>query len=99
MLRGHADAILINGPELPSVGFPCVWEHKALGDKGWREIERNGFEKAYPQYAAQIWLYQAYLNVTDHPALFTAPTPIPANGFIFCSRSMPNALSSAPIVP
>jgi hypothetical protein len=72
MLRGHADGILINGPELPNVGFPCVWEHKALGDKGWREIERNGLEKAYPQYAAQIWLYQAYLNVTDHPALFTA---------------------------
>jgi hypothetical protein len=44
----------------------------AWGDKGWRDIEPNGLEKAYPQYAAQIWLYQAYLNVTDHPALFTA---------------------------
>jgi len=72
MLRGHADGILVAGPALPGVGFPCLWEHKALGDKGWRVIERNGLEKAYPQYAAQVWLYQVYLNVADHPALFTA---------------------------
>jgi hypothetical protein len=71
LLRGHADGILIAGPELPGVGFPCVWEHKGLGSKGWRAIERDGVEKAYPHYAAQVWLYQAYLNVTDHPALFT----------------------------
>jgi hypothetical protein len=72
MLRGHADGLLIAGPELPGVGFPCVWEHKGLGSKGWRAIERDGVEKAYPQYAAQVWLYQVYLNITDHPALFTA---------------------------
>ena len=35
-------------------------------------LERHGLEKAYPQYAAQVWLYQAYLEVTEHPAIFTA---------------------------
>jgi hypothetical protein len=72
--RGHADGILIAGPELPGVGYPCLWEHKALGDKGWRALERDGIEKAYPHYAAQIWIYQAYLlpDVTEHPAIFTA---------------------------
>jgi hypothetical protein len=49
-----------------------LWEHKCLGDKGWRALERDGLEKAYPQYAAQVWLYQAYLEVTEHPAIFTA---------------------------
>jgi hypothetical protein len=39
---------------------------------GWRAIERDGLERAYPQYAAQIWLYQAYLDLTAGPALFTA---------------------------
>jgi hypothetical protein len=34
-------------------------------------VERDGLEKAYPQYAAQIALYQAYLNVTN-PVLFSA---------------------------
>jgi hypothetical protein len=68
---GHADGILVAGPKLPGGGFPAVWEHKALAAKGWRAIEREGVEKAFPQYAAQVWLYQAYLNVTQHPALFT----------------------------
>ena len=35
-------------------------------------LERHGLEKAYPQYAAQVLLYQAYLEVTEHPAIFTA---------------------------
>jgi hypothetical protein len=69
--RGHADGILIAGPELPGAGYSCLWEHKALGD-GWRAIERDGVEKAYPQYAAQVWIYQAYLDVTERPAIFTA---------------------------
>jgi hypothetical protein len=72
LFRGHADGILVSGPELPEAGFPCLWEHKCLGDKGWRTLERDGLEKAYPQYAAQVSLYQAYLDVTEHPAIFTA---------------------------
>jgi hypothetical protein len=72
LFRGHGDGIVIAGPELPGVGYPCLWEHKALGDKGWRKLERDGLVKVYPQYAAQVWIYQAYLNVTGQPAIFTA---------------------------
>jgi len=72
LFRGHTDGILIFGPELPGVGYPCLWEHKCLGDKGWRALELNGLEKAYPHYTAQVLIYQAYLDVTDHPAIFTA---------------------------
>jgi hypothetical protein len=72
LFRGHADGILIDGPELPSVGYPCLWEHKALGDKGWRGLERDGIAKAYPQYLAQTLIYMAYLDVAEHPAIFTA---------------------------
>src|SRR5262249_23690825 len=62
LFHGHADGILVSGPELPSVSYPALWEHKCLGDKGWRTLERDGLEKAYPQYAAQVWIYQAYLD-------------------------------------
>jgi hypothetical protein len=72
MFQGHADGIITAGPALSGVGYPCVWEHKALGEKGWKSIERDGLESAYPGYAAQIWIYQAYLGVADHPAIFTA---------------------------
>ena len=72
LLRGHADGIITAGPNILGayLPFPCVWEHKCLGAKGWRSIERDGLEKAYPQYHAQVLLYQAYLDITN-PALFT----------------------------
>jgi hypothetical protein len=72
LFRGHVDGIVTAGPALPGVGYPCVWEHKALGDKGWKSLERDGLDNTYPQYAAQVVIYQAYLGVTDHPAIFTA---------------------------
>jgi hypothetical protein len=71
-MRGHADGVIIHGPNLPGVYliYPLVWEHKALNAKGWRDVERDGLEKKYPHYLAQVSLYQAYLDVTN-PALFT----------------------------
>ena len=73
LLRGHADGIIIAGPNLSGVylNFPFLWEHKAINAKNWRALERDGLEKTYPQYAAQVVLYQAYLDKTN-PALFTA---------------------------
>jgi hypothetical protein len=73
-LRGHADGIIIAGPN-PLNGayfnYPFLWECKCLNAKNWRAIERDGLEKVFPQYAAQVALYQAYLDKTN-PALFTA---------------------------
>ena len=71
-LRGHADGIILHGPDLPGAYliFPLIWEHKAVNVKNWRAIERDGLERAFPQYAVQVALYQAYLNITT-PVLFT----------------------------
>jgi hypothetical protein len=71
LLRGHADGIIVGGSALPGIGYPCLWEHKALNAKNWRGIERDGVEKAFPQYFCQVQLYQAYLNVTEYPAIFS----------------------------
>jgi hypothetical protein len=71
-LQGHADGLIIAGPALPTVrlDFPALWECKALNAKNWRAVERDGLDKAFPKYSAQVSLYQAYLNRTN-PALFT----------------------------
>ena len=71
--RGHADGMILDGPSLSGISltYPCVWEHKCLGAKGWREVERHGLEKNHSHYLAQVALYQAYLDITA-PALFTA---------------------------
>ena len=73
LLRGHADGIIIAGPNDLAAYLlcPALWEHKAVNTKNWRALERDGLEKTFPQYAAQVALYQAYLDVTN-PALFTA---------------------------
>jgi hypothetical protein len=70
LFRGHADGILIDGPPVPALRYPCVWEHKCLNAKGWKAIERDGLAGLYVPYAAQVAMYQAYLNVTN-AALFT----------------------------
>jgi hypothetical protein len=72
-LRGHADGIIIAGPNALNgayFNYPLLWECKCLNAKNWRAIERDGLEKVFPQYAAQVALYQAYLDKTN-PALFT----------------------------
>ena len=70
LFRGNADGVLLGGPKSCDFKFPALWEHKALNAKGWRSVNKHGL-KDYPQYFAQIALYQEYLELTDHPALFT----------------------------
>jgi len=67
--RGHIDGCLISGPA-PMI-FPALWENKAVGAGPWKEIVKRGVVVARPVYAAQIALYQAYLDLPN-PALFTA---------------------------
>jgi hypothetical protein len=71
--KGHADGIIFDGPN-PLNGayfnFPFLWECKCLNAKNYRAIERDGLEKAFPKYAAQVALYQNFLEVMN-PALFS----------------------------
>src|SRR5262245_37691660 len=72
MIAGHADGIIINAPPLTGLylATPALWEHKGLNAKNYRAIERDGLAKVFPRYAAQIALYQNFLDVTN-PALVT----------------------------
>jgi len=69
-LRGHVDGVLVGGPE--SFAYPALWENKCLGSKSWRELQKHKLAVAKPVYAAQIAVYQSYLALHEHPALFTA---------------------------
>lgn len=68
-IRGHIDGVICGGPT--DMDFPCLWECKTANDKKFNDFVRNGVAKANPVYAAQIALYQAYMDLTDNPALFT----------------------------
>jgi hypothetical protein len=69
-IRGHADGVVVAAPN--DMAVPALWECKSANAKNWREIAKRGVVKAKPVYAAQIALYQAYLGLTEAPALFTA---------------------------
>ena len=67
--KGHIDGCLLSGPA--PMAYPALWENKALGLSSWNEVVKRGVVLARPVYAAQIALYQAYLDLPN-PALFTA---------------------------
>ena len=54
-----------------------LWECKSLNAKSWKDTVKQGLKKSKPVYAAQIALYQAYMetsvpDISNNPALFTA---------------------------
>ncbi|MCB1376398.1 MAG: hypothetical protein KDJ78_19880 [Rhodobacteraceae bacterium] len=63
------DGCLVAGP-VP-LRYPALWENKALGAASWKDVVKRGLVLSKPVYAAQIALYQAYLELPN-PALFTA---------------------------
>ncbi|MFO7853936.1 MAG: hypothetical protein R6V44_01680 [Paracoccaceae bacterium] len=67
--RGHVDGVLVSGPV--AMDYPALWENKALGAASWKDVVRRGIGLARPVYAAQVALYQAYMELPA-PALFTA---------------------------
>lgn len=69
--KGHPDGVILKGPEVEGMGYPCLWEHKGVGNATFSAIKREGLKKHSPRYYAQVMIYMAYLGLTEHPALFT----------------------------
>ena len=76
-IRGHVDGILADGPTLPGLGYPALWECKTMNARSWKETAHKGVVVSKPVYAAQLAVYQAYMEgsvagISANPALFTA---------------------------
>ncbi len=76
-IRGHVDGIFSGGPADLGLTYPALWECKTMNAKAWRETVKKGIAKAKPVYAAQVAVYQAYMEgsvpgISQNPALFTA---------------------------
>jgi hypothetical protein len=69
-IKGHIDGVICGGPE--ALGpYPYLWEAKAVNNKGFNAIVKHGVAKERPVYAGQIATYQAYMQLTENPALFS----------------------------
>jgi hypothetical protein len=76
-VRGHVDGILASGPASLGLQYPALWECKTMNDKNWRDCVKRGVALSKPVYAAQVAIYQAYMEpavpgIATNPALFTA---------------------------
>jgi len=69
-LQGHCDGVFVGGPE--GFAYPALWENKCVGTKAFRELQKSGLAVSKPIYHAQVVIYQAYLGLHEHPAIFTA---------------------------
>jgi hypothetical protein len=72
--QGHVDGVVRSAPSDVMTALPAIWENKALGSKGFYKLRKDGVEKAYPNYLAQVTAYQGFMDITA-PALFTAICP------------------------
>jgi hypothetical protein len=76
-IRGHVDGIIAAGPADLGLVVPALWECKTMNAKNWRACVKDGVAISKPVYAAQIAIYQAYMEssvpgISAAPALFTA---------------------------
>lgn len=76
-IRGHVDGIIANAPAALGLHTPALWECKTMNAKNWRACVKDGVTVSKPVYAAQIAIYQAYMEpsvpgISAAPALFTA---------------------------
>ncbi|WP_457647233.1 hypothetical protein, partial [Profundibacter sp.] len=76
-IRGHVDGIINGSPAALGLRTPALWECKTMNAKNWRACVKDGVAVSKPVYAAQIAIYQAYMEtvvpgISEAPALFTA---------------------------
>ena len=76
-IKGHVDGIINNAPTDVSMTYPALWECKSLNNKSWKDTVKRGVAVSKPVYAAQIAIYQAYMEasipgISQNPTLFTA---------------------------
>ena len=68
-IRGHIDGVICGGSD--DFKYPMLWECKSANERSFNEFVRKGVRQVNLTYASQIALYQAYMDLTENPALFT----------------------------
>lgn len=71
-IGGHLDGVITAAPYDSGVAVPALWENKVLGEKSFSDLSKKGVRASKPVYFAQMQLYMAYLDLAEHPGLFTA---------------------------
>jgi hypothetical protein len=76
-IAGHVDGVIRSAPSHLGIDCPALWEAKSMNNRSWKETVKKGVVLSKPLYAAQVALYQAYMEpvfsgISQNPCLFTA---------------------------
>lgn len=76
-IQGHVDGVIVGAPSSLDWSFPMLWECKTMNAQNWRDCVKRGVTVTKPVYAAQMAIYQAYMEgeiegISRQPCLFTA---------------------------
>jgi hypothetical protein len=86
-IAGNIDGVIIDMPpdimdlnrehKDLNIACPSLWETKSMNNKSWNDTVKKGLVLSKPIYAAQIALYQAYMEesitgISKNPCFFTA---------------------------
>lgn len=70
-LRGRIDGVITQAPAC-TIQTPCLWECKSMNAKKFKLLQTKGVAISHPHYYAQMQMYMGYMQLTAHPAMFTA---------------------------
>jgi hypothetical protein len=77
-IKGMIDGVITDGPAFIVANgqhfmmkYPCVWENKELGSKGYKKIEKLGVRAYGGDYFPQSQMNMFHLDLTENPCLFT----------------------------
>ncbi|CAG7667811.1 unnamed protein product [Allacma fusca] len=78
-IAGNIDGVITAAPANSTINITCpaLWEAKSMNNRSWQETAKKGLIVSKPVYAAQVALYQAYMEtsfkgISQNPCLFTA---------------------------
>ncbi len=64
-VAGHCDGVIVNGPPLPGIKYPLLWECKGLNHDSWGKTLCQGVKESKPVYYAQVQTYCAHFGLPN----------------------------------
>lgn len=62
-LGGSIDGVILDGPALPELVYPTLFEHKIMRASKWNEFVKHGAVKSHPVYVAQCQVYMRKMEL------------------------------------
>lgn len=63
--KGHMDGWIVDGPPVPGLAYPALWECKSMKDSKFKEFKKKGLKRFSDTYYGQAQIYMAHSGATN----------------------------------